>query len=521
MPSTSSSDLTYRLYNVVPFAGQARPASFFDDPMTRSTPRTAPRRLLQAALALALTCSAPAFLPLQTAQAANATPSIIPNTPYVKFEHAAWTRDATLYQINTRQFTPEGTLRAAEQQLPRLARLGVGIVWLMPIHPIGEAHRKGPLGSPYAVRDYRAVNPELGTLDDLKRFVATAHKLGLHVILDWVGNHTSWDNVLASRHPEWYAHDRNGRPHPTPWFDWDDIIDLDYNQPGLRRYMADAMAFWVRDAGIDGFRADAAGLIPLDFWDAVSAELRKIKPVFMLAEWEGRDFHARAFDATYAWTWWDTMEQIAHGKRDATALYQYYAWNEKYYPQAAYRMIYTTNHDKNSWDGTEFESFGPALEATAVFTFVSAGMPLIYNGQEAGNNKRLKFFERDPIVWQASPWNDFYRKMIALKKSHRALWNGAEGGVMRQVINNDPKRLFSFVRERGDDKVFAVFNWSADAVDALFPDDLQRGEYVDVATGRPVTIGADTVLPMAPWGWRVLVRADAPAMGSAAPGVGR
>jgi glycosidase len=230
----------------------------------------------------------------------------------------------------------------------------------------------------------------------------------------------------------------------------------------------------------------------------------------MLAEWESRDLHARAFDATYAWSWWDTMEQIAQGRRDATALYQYYAWNEKFFPQAAYRMLYTTNHDKNSWDGTEFELFGPAVEAVAVFSFVSAGMPLIYNGQEAGNRKRLAFFERDPIDWRQSSWsaqwNAFYRKLVALKKSHRALWNGADGGVMRQVINDDPKRLFSFVRERDGDKVFAVFNFSGQAVEARFPGELQRGDYVDADSGRPVTFGGDSVLPMAPWGWRVLVR---------------
>jgi glycosidase len=448
-----------------------------------------------------------AALALGSAQAAEPV-AVKPQagSPYVKFEHAAWTRDATLYQINTRQFTREGTLRAAEKELPRLQKLGVGILWLMPIHPIGELKRKGALGSPYAVRDFRAVNPELGTLQDLKSFVDSAHRLGMHVILDWVGNHTAWDNVLMASHPDWYARDRHGKPHPTPWYDWDDIIDLDYGQPGLRRYMADAMAYWVKEAGIDGYRADAAGLVPLDFWEDTAAELRAIKPVFLLAEWESRDLHARAFDATYAWSWWDGMKEVAQGKRDATALHTYYAWNEKFYPAQGYRLLGITNHDKNAWEGTEFETFGPAVEAAAVFSFVSSGMPMIYNGQEAGNRKRLAFFERDPIVWQASNWESLYRRLIALKKDNRALWNGAEGGVMRQVRNGDEKRLFSFMRERGGQQVFAVFNFSGDAVEARFDDDQQLGTWRDFSGGAAVTLKPDTRFTMAPWSWRVLTR---------------
>jgi glycosidase len=452
--------------------------------------------LYTALLAAALAPAAPVF-------AASAAPA---GAPYVKFEHAGWTRNATVYQINTRQFTPEGTLRAAERALPRLAELGVGILWLMPIHPIGEAKRKGALGSPYAVRDYRAVNPELGSLQDLRSFVDSAHRLGMHVILDWVGNHTSWDNALLASHPDWYARDRHGKPHPTPWYDWDDIIDLDYGQPGLRRYMADAMAYWVKEAGIDGYRLDAAGLVPLDFWEETAARLRAIKPVFLLAEWESRDLHARAFDATYAWSWWDTMKNIAEGKQDASALHTYYAWNEKFYPAQAYRLLGTSNHDKNAWEGTEFEIFGPAVEAAAVFSFVSSGMPMIYNGQEAGNRKRLAFFERDPIAWQPASWDALYRKLIALKKDNRALWNGADGGAMQQVRNGDEKRLFSFVRERGGQRVFAVFNFSGQAVEARFDDDLQLGAYRDFADGAAVTVDAGTRFTMAPWSYRVLVR---------------
>ena len=451
------------------------------------------------------------FLALMAATgAASAAPAADPYQPqsYVHFQNAEWTRNASIYQINTRQFTPEGTFRAAEKQLPRLKELGVDILWLMPIHPIGQVKRKGTLGSPYAIRDYMAVNPEFGTLDDFKHFVAAAHGQGLHVILDWVGNHTSWDNVLRGSHPEWYEKDRKGNPHPTPWYDWDDIIDLDYSQPALRRYMTQAMVHWVRDAGVDGYRVDAAGLIPQDFWDNATRELRAVKPVFMLAEWESRDMHAYAFDASYAWTWWDGLRAIAEGKADATSLYTYYAWNQKFYPKQAYRMLYTTNHDKNAWDGTEFEIFGPAVDAAIVFSFISEGMPMIYNGQEAGNRKRLAFFERDPIQWQPSPYTALYKKLLALKKQNTALWNGQWGATMVQVPNSAPKQIFSFVRENARDKVFAVFNLSAQPVQAGFRDDLHVGSYRDFATGEKVRVDGDSRFDMAPWSYRILVKAD-------------
>lgn len=426
--------------------------------------------------------------------------------PYVHVQHPAWARSATLYQINTRQFTPEGTFKAAETQLPRLKELGVGILWLMPIHPIGEINRKGSLGSPYAVKDYLAVNPEFGTLADFKRFVATAHSLGLKVILDWVGNHTAWDNVLVKQHPDWYDRDEGGNFRPTPWYDWDDIIDLDYDQPGLRRYMTNAMRYWVRDVGVDGYRVDAAGLSPLDYWEQTAKELRAIKPVFLLAEWESRDLHARAFDATYAWTWWDTMKLIAEGRADATALHPYYAWNRKFYPREAYRLLYTTNHDKNAWEGTEHEIFGAGAEAATVLSFISEGMPLVYNGQEAGNRKRLAFFERDPIAWKEAPEGELLKRLIALKKRNTALWNGADGAVMEPVANSAPKQVFSFVRGNGRDKVLAVFNLSAKPTDVTLKGRHHAGRYLDFNGGAEVKLDSNATLSLPAWGWRVLVQ---------------
>ena len=426
--------------------------------------------------------------------------------PYVKVHHPEWTKNATIYQINTRQFTAEGTFKAAEQQLPRIKALNVDILWLMPINPIGEKNRKGTLGSPYAVRDYFGVNPEFGTLADLKHFVAAAHAQGFHVILDWVANHTAWDNSMVQQHPEWYQHDWKGAFRPTPWFDWTDIINLDYRQPGLRKYMTDAMKYWVTEADIDGYRCDVAGFVPVDFWNNVRRELDAIKPVFMLAEAESRDLHAEAFDMTYAWGWYDAMHQVAAGKADLGALIGYYSGNEGSFPTDCIRMTFVSNHDKNAWEGTQSEQFGKALEAAIVLSVVGDGMPLIHNGQEAGESKRLKFFEKDPIEWKDHPIGELYRKLFALKKINTALWNGRWGATMICVPNNAPSAVLSFVRRNDRDKVFAVFNFSKEARTVKFEEGLFPGAYSDYFSGERSELRESTELKLAPWSCRVFVK---------------
>ncbi|MFI5357638.1 MAG: alpha-amylase family glycosyl hydrolase, partial [Opitutales bacterium] len=282
-----------------------------------------------------------------------------------------------------------------------------------------------------------------------------------------------------------------------------DVISLDYRQPGLRRYMTDAMKYWVRDVGFDGFRCDVAGFVPLDFWVNVRRELDAIRPVFMLGEWESRDLQARAFDATYAWSWYDSMHAIAMGKTDAGSLYGYYAWNEGFYPRDSFRMLFTSNQDKNSWDGTALEQFGAALPAATVLSFVSEGLPLIYNGQEAGNAKRLKFFEKDPIEWRANPAAELYRRLIVLRKTHPALWSAHWGARMIQVPND--VSALCFVRQQGADKVFAVFNFSPDTKTVRFTGGPFAGAYHDYFTGESVAIKPDTALTLKPWACRVFV----------------
>lgn len=422
----------------------------------------------------------------------------------VKISTPDWVRDAVIYQLNTRQFTAEGTLNAAREHLPRLKSLGVDVLWLMPINSIGEKNRKGSLGSPYAVKDYFAVNPEFGTLEDLKVFVSESHNMGMRVIVDWVANHSAWDNVLVEKHPEWYARDHHGQFRPTPWWDWDDIIDFDYRHKPLREYMANAMVYWVKEVDIDGFRCDVAGFVPNDFWANVRAELESIKPVLMLAEWESRDLHFDSFDMTYAWSWNETMHKIAMGKESIDRLRRYYSWNEKSFPKQALRMTFVSNHDKNAWDGTQFEQFGGALEAAIVLSVLGEGIPLIYNGQEAGNPKRLAFFERDPIDWRAHAIGDFYHSLIQIKKAHSCLHNGQWGASMIPISNNKSAQIFSFVRQDKNSKVFVVLNLSANACYVRFSDTILSGCYADL-TGTSETFSAPFALNMPPWGYRVFI----------------
>jgi glycosidase len=427
--------------------------------------------------------------------------------PYVQIEAPEWTRDAVLYQINTRQFTPEGTFAAAEEQLPRLRELGVDVLWLMPIHPIGEVNRKGTLGSPYSVQDYYAVNPEFGTEEDLKSFIDAAHEQGFHVILDLVANHTAWDNQLASDHPDWYEKTWDGSFRPTPWWDWSDIIDLDWSQPGVREHVGGAMEMWVRDFDVDGFRADVAGYVPVDFWETMRARLDAIRPVFMLGEVQQSSYHRAAFDASYGWDWHQASKRIAAGEADATGLFGYYAEHESLWPREAMRLTYIENHDSNAWEGTIYENYGAALDAMTALSFTHQGLPMVHNGQEACNAKLLEFFEKDPIDWSQGDdceYGQLLHDLIAFRDANPALANGAWGAVMSQVVTDQPQQLFGWVRQRDGNKVLGLFNLSGEPVEATLTDGLAAGTYREFQTGAEVTYAAGDTVSLPAWGYRLL-----------------
>ncbi len=422
--------------------------------------------------------------------------------------HPDWSRDAVIYQLNQRCFTPEGTFAAAMAHLPRLKDLGVTILWLMPVNPIGQLNRKGSLGSPYAVRDYTSVNPEYGTLDDLRDFVSRAHELGMRVIIDWVPNHTACDHAWVEEHPDWYAKDSLGRARTVPWTNWDDVLDLDYSVPELREAMIRAMEFWLKEVQLDGFRCDVAGFLPVDFWEELRPRLEAIREVYLLAEWENRDLHAAGFDATYSWTLFDLLHDLCQERKSPESLGVYFNWQVKAWPADAQRMLFTSNHDKNSWEGTDTELFGEGLPAAIAFTFLCQGIPLVNNGQEAGLNRRLAFFEKDEIHWRENPQRELIYQLIAFRKEHPALWNPGWGAGMEEVPTTS-NCVTAFQRRLPGDRVICLFNFTSGPVEFSFRDTaLVEGCWMEPFSPEEQAVDIHSPQLLAAWGWRVLVSQD-------------
>lgn len=424
--------------------------------------------------------------------------------PQSDIVHPQWSRNATIYEVNVRQFTPEGTFKAFLEHVPRLKKMGVDILWLMPVNPIGEKNRKGSLGSYYSVRDYKGINPEFGNLDDFKQLVSMAHNEGMKVIIDWVANHSSWDNPWITEHPEWYTRDSLG--NMVSPFDWSDVADLNYDNPELRTAMIDAMVYWVREADIDGFRCDVAGMVPVDFWEAARAELDKVKPVFMLAEAEEPQHHIRAFDMSYAWELHHIMNSIAKGEKNANALEAYFHKHDTLYPADAYRMLFTSNHDENSWNGTEFERMGAGSVCMAVLTATLPGMPLVYSGQESAFNRRLRFFDKDTIDWQDYRLEPFYQKLFTLKHSYQPLWNGTWGGKAERIHTSADSLVYAFVREKEGDRVFVVANLTGAVTDCRLKGDAFAGNYKEWFTEEEIILKKGASLRLKPWEYKVFVK---------------
>ncbi|MBM7556077.1 alpha-amylase family glycosyl hydrolase [Halanaerobacter jeridensis] len=381
-----------------------------------------------------------------------------------EFEHPEWSKNANIYEVNLRQYTPEGTFSAFKKHLPRLKEMGVDILWLMPIHPVGIKNCKGKLGSPYAVRDYFAVNSNYGTLDEFKDLVAEIHKQDMKVIIDWVANHTAWDHKWVEEHPEWYKKDEKGNIHSYVYDNgeelehWTDVIGLDYSEPKLREKMIEALKYWVRETNIDGYRCDVAGLVPTEFWERARKKLDELKDVFMLAEWEEPELHEEAFDMTYDWEFHDLMIEIAEETKDTLDLKDYVEEDDEF-PEDAYRMAFTTNHDKNTWEASDEEFFGEGFLAFSVLAATLQGMPLIYGGQESGLDKRVDFFYKDQIEWDDYQYAEFYQRLLKLKKNNPALWNG-QYGAQAEVLPETDENIFAFKREKENNQVRVIINFS-------------------------------------------------------------
>jgi len=416
-----------------------------------------------------------------------------------------WSKNATIYEVNVRQYTPEGTFKAFEKHLPELKDLGVKILWLMPINPIGVKNRKGTLGSYYSIKDYKEVNPEYGNLDDFKSLVNKAHQLGLKVIIDWVANHTAWDNVWVESNPDFFTKDSNENFTP-PVNDWSDVIDLNFDNHKLWDYMIGAMSYWVKETDIDGFRCDVAGMIPTTFWNYAREKLDEIKPVFMLAEWENEDLHEHAFDMTYAWEIHHIMKEIYKGKMNVGDLDSYLEKEKNRFNPKAYRMTFTSNHDENSWNGTVTDRFGISQRTFAVLTFFVKGMPLIYSGQEAGLNKKLSFFDKDTIDWKKSDYREIYKSLVQLKTENKALWNGIFGGEMVRLKTNDDKNIFAFTRVKDNNKIVAIFNLSPNNKTVRIDNDKLDGIYKTLFMNKVSKLTNHIKVDIKPWGCSVFYK---------------
>lgn len=426
------------------------------------------------------------------------------STPRVA--HPDWARSATIYRLDQGRFTAEGTFRAAREHLPRLRDLGIDIIWLTPVQPAVVLPRRGGPGGSYAVHEHRSVDPRFGTMRELRAFVAAAHALGMHVILDWDACFTSPDSPLVTEHPEWFARDSQGNVRTSPWSHRDEVLALDHADEDLRCYLAESMRHWVREADVDGFRCDAAAAAPRDFWERVRADLTVVKPVFLLAEAEERDLHEAAFDATRARSWNETMHRIAEGTADVGALRRYFA-RSACWPRDAIRMTYVTDHDENPWADSAFPAFGPMRPGAIVLSVVGEGMPLLHNGQEAGDHRGTADTDPAPLAWREDPAAGFYKQLFALKKAHPALWNGAWGAPAVEVPNDMDRAVLSFVRSHQDgDEVFAVFNFTGSHRTVTFGRGPHDGAWVDAFDGSPLRGREGQRLDLAAWGWRVFVR---------------
>lgn len=424
--------------------------------------------------------------------------------------HPQWSYSAVLYEMNIRQLTPEGTLQAAEEKLEFLHEIGIDAIWLMPIYPIGKEGRKGSLGSYYSIKDYCAVNPEFGTMEDLDSFIEKAHSFGMKVLLDWVANHTARDaKWLKTKSADWYEREADGSAK-VPW-DWTDTAKLNYANRDVWRGEIEAMRFWIEKHNIDGFRCDMAMLVPIEFWQQACSVLRAVKPdVFMLAEAEELNLFDKAFDMCYAWEIHHMMCDIAKGERRVWDLRNTMYADRERYPESAMKMMFTSNHDENSWSGSEFDRFGAAREVMTALTFVwEAAMPLIYTGQEVGYNHSFEFFERDHIpaeAYKANSDTELYRKLIALKHSQPALQAGEQGGRTIEIENNAKDCLMTFVREKGDNRVVAIMNLSPYTIHANYNNGIYAGEYTNAITGEKVLLPLHLEQDIEPWGYTLLYK---------------
>ena len=413
--------------------------------------------------------------------------------------HPAWSHSSNIYEVNIRQYTPEGTFVAFQKHLPRLKDMGVEILWFMPVTVISIHGRKGTLGSYYAVADYKKINPEFGSIQDFTNLVEDAHRLGFKIIIDWVANHSGNDNVWIAEYPGFYEYDDQGQIiHPNGW---EDVSKLNYANNNMKVAMIDAMAYWIQQCNIDGFRCDMAHLVQLDFWEMAKASLHSVKPgLFWLAECEEPSYH-KVFDATYTWKWMHACEEFCTRAISLPSLINTLNEYDQTFPPSAYRVYFTSNHDENSWNGTEYEKFGDAARLFAVFSCTWKGLPMIYSGQELPNYKRLKFFDKDVIDWDNCNLHTFYKTLLSLRLVN-PVFSAANLLVTTTILETDqPDKIFLFKKNTSWHECLIILNFSGEQV--IFQTTLS-GNYEDIFNATSFKLDQNNAITMEAWSYLVL-----------------
>lgn len=486
-------------------------------------------------LLLCLIALGAGFLFIRCQNAPKQAPAAVETASFEKPRVPDWHKNATIYEVNLRHYTPEGTFQSFEAELPRLKDMGVDILWFMPINPVSVKNRKGELGSPYAVADYKATNPDYGSMDDFKHLLQAIHAAGMYCIIDWVPNHTGWDNPWITEHPDWYTQDSLGNIiDPIDYntgksWGWTDVADLNYDNAAMRLGMIDAMKFWITDVGIDGFRVDVAHGVPVDFWAQCSDSLYAVKPLFMLAEAEVPAIvNNGAFVMDYAWSMHHIFNEIAvtqganrkkgdklvQGnkvdgkeaapiKKTALDIDAQLAKTKSEYTKG-YKMQFTSNHDENSWAGTEFQRLGAGYPAFAVLAATFDGMPLLYTGMESGLGKQLEFFKRDVITWGDYQYAGFYKTLFELKHRNKAIWNGEFGGPLVKIPTGNDENIFAFIREKDGDRVVGIINLSARPQQFTLSGNGFAGDYTDVFSKEDKPLADGMKMDLKAWGYVLL-----------------
>ena len=417
--------------------------------------------------------------------------------------HPEWSYSTNIYEVNVRQYTPEGTFVAFSKHLPRLKDMGVQILWFMPITPISEKGRLGSLGSYYAIRNYTEVNPEFGTIEDFKTLVIEAHEMGFKIIIDFVADHTGNDHPWLTEHPEFYVEDENKDPiHPHGW---SDVSLLNYEVPELWNYMIDVLKFWVEEVDLDGFRCDMAHLVKLDFWIQAKKKLSKLKgDLFWLGECEDPEYH-KVFDASYTWRWMHASQEFYNQRMNLQSLITVLYKSVTEFPCNAFRVYFTSNHDENSWNGTEYEKYGDAVQLFAVFSCTWNGVPMIYSGQELPNKKRLKFFDKDQIDWNGNfELHGFYKTLLTLKSNNKSLRAG-DANVLTQIVSHpDDHKVFAYLRKRKNSQVLVILNCSNGGLN--FQVINVQGVFRNVFGGDNINFESTSQVYLNAWGYLIFER---------------